>query len=426
MRFALVNPNWTFNGSVYFGCREPHFPLELAYGQALLEEAGHEACLLDGHLFDFSPGDIRTRVQAFNPDITVIQTAPTSLFWRCPQPELTVPMRLAQALRGCSAKIVAVGPHGSASPGAVLRKLGVDGVIRGECEQILPLLAQEGWERLDQVFTPGHPQAPRCGSTLPDALLPLSWPKAWIDRHSHHHHRFDRPPQGPGAEIEASRGCPYQCSFCAKDFFRGKYRKRPMAAVLTEIDGLIAQGVQYLYFIDEIFLPDADLLNELSIRPVSFGIQTRIDLWEPELLEMAGTAGCVSIESGIESITEGGRMRFDKRSKLSTAELVERLIHAKRFIPFVQANLLKVETDDNEAIQRWRDLLREKGVWANDPVPLFPFPGSPEYRQRWGEPDDQAWERAHADYLDRWETFCDLQEEVPLPIEALEQEYAYA
>jgi len=28
MKFALVNPNWTFNGSIYFGCRDPHFPLE--------------------------------------------------------------------------------------------------------------------------------------------------------------------------------------------------------------------------------------------------------------------------------------------------------------------------------------------------------------------------------------------------------------
>ncbi len=43
MRFALVNPAWSFDGSIYFGCREPHLPLELNYSKALLEEAGHEA-----------------------------------------------------------------------------------------------------------------------------------------------------------------------------------------------------------------------------------------------------------------------------------------------------------------------------------------------------------------------------------------------
>ena len=27
MRVALVNPAWSFEGSIYFGCREPHLPL---------------------------------------------------------------------------------------------------------------------------------------------------------------------------------------------------------------------------------------------------------------------------------------------------------------------------------------------------------------------------------------------------------------
>ena len=42
MRFALVNPNWTFDGGIYFGCREPHLPLEYGYSRALLEADGHE------------------------------------------------------------------------------------------------------------------------------------------------------------------------------------------------------------------------------------------------------------------------------------------------------------------------------------------------------------------------------------------------
>ena len=50
MKVALVNPPWTFEGSIYFGCREPHLPLELGYARALLERDGHEVLLLDGHL----------------------------------------------------------------------------------------------------------------------------------------------------------------------------------------------------------------------------------------------------------------------------------------------------------------------------------------------------------------------------------------
>src|SRR3569623_2153666 len=52
MREALVNPYWTYDGSIYFGCRHPHLPLELGYSKALLERAGHEVLMLDGQLQD--------------------------------------------------------------------------------------------------------------------------------------------------------------------------------------------------------------------------------------------------------------------------------------------------------------------------------------------------------------------------------------
>jgi hypothetical protein len=38
MRVALVNPPWRFEGSIYFGCREPHLPFELGYADALLRQ----------------------------------------------------------------------------------------------------------------------------------------------------------------------------------------------------------------------------------------------------------------------------------------------------------------------------------------------------------------------------------------------------
>ena len=47
MRVALVNPNWDFTGSIYFGCREPHLPLEFGYAAALLANAGHTAAIID-------------------------------------------------------------------------------------------------------------------------------------------------------------------------------------------------------------------------------------------------------------------------------------------------------------------------------------------------------------------------------------------
>jgi anaerobic magnesium-protoporphyrin IX monomethyl ester cyclase len=251
-------------------------------------------------------------------------------------------------------------------------------------------------------------------------LPPLAWPADMIGEHAHHHHRFDAEPVGPGAEVEASRGCPFTCTFCAKENFRNHYRKRPPEIVLAEIAGLRRQEVEYIYFIDEIFLPNAELLEGLVGTGLKFGVQTRIDLWKPEMLELLGRAGCVSVECGVESLSAEGRQALDKRCRMTTDQLADRLVEAKRHIPFVQANLIEMPQDDEETVERWRARMRDAGVWANDPVPLFPYPGSPDYRRLWGMPDDQAWERAHRYYLDQFSRFSDVQNERPVALAELE------
>jgi hypothetical protein len=86
----------------------------------------------------------------------------------------------------------------------------------------------------------------------------------------------------------------------------------------------------------------------------------------------------------------------------------------------VQANLIDAGTDSPEEIEAWRQGLQRHGVWANKPVPLFPYPGSPDYVKLWGLPDDRAWERALDHYLGRNAEFSDIQEDRPLPLERLE------
>ena len=425
MKIALVNPPWSFEGSIYFGCREPHLPLEFAYAKALLEREGHEVMLADAQLEGLNTESLCARVRDFAPDASVVTTTPSYLFWRCPPPELRVPKRLIAQLGKEAGKIIAVGPHGSTSPLTTLGKLGADMVVMGECEEVLRSYAAEGdpakvasmaWrDESGEVHLQGGPAA--CDMK---ALPALHWPQAFIARHHHHHHRFDREVEGLGAEMEASRGCPYRCTFCAKDNYRDKYRKRPLATVLEELDGLIAQGVRYVYFIDEIFLPDRALLDALGERDLKFGVQTRIDNWSEEMLDILGAAGCVSIEAGVESISVEGRAHLDKRCKLTTDELASRLIRAKRSVPFVQATLMEGASDDPTEVERWRQELLDHGVWANKPVPLFSYPGSPDYTRRWGKPDGRAWERAHDDYLVRFSEFSDIQEERPIRLPLLE------
>src|SRR5437868_3978630 len=130
-KYALVNPNWTFKGSTYFGCHDPHFPLELMYARDQVRRAGHDVLLIDAHINNHSLVDVRKMVSEFASDCLLIPTAPTYLFWRCPPPELRGPQEWFAALSGNWTK-VATGPHASATPAATMRKTGCGVAMRGE------------------------------------------------------------------------------------------------------------------------------------------------------------------------------------------------------------------------------------------------------------------------------------------------------
>jgi anaerobic magnesium-protoporphyrin IX monomethyl ester cyclase len=433
MKYALVNPRWSFEGSTYFGCAVPHFPLELLSAREVLRSEGHQVLLIDAFMEELTPSQVSQRLDLFGEDFLVVPTAPSYLFWRCPQPELRVPREWIAALSRRSTKVV-IGPHGSVTPLATLTKTGADVTLRGEPDQTLALLAATPWEMIPGCCwhdaSGRFRSTPGLGVTDMRAVGPLDYSDYPVERHTHMHHIF--PGNGAdhllrGAEVEFARGCPYSCTFCNKTLFRNKYRERELSSVLAEIDQLIGRGVDYIYFIDEIFgvgKQVRQLLKEIALRPISIGFQSRIDLWDEETFDLLGQANCVSFECGIESLTEAGRDEMNKNCRLTTDRIAELLIAARQRIPWVQANLIKTSKDDPAMVFAWQQRLKAEGVWVSEPVPMFPFPGSPQYIETFGaQPDDYAWERAHSFYLDLFgdKGFSDIQEQRPLPLTELEK-----
>src|SRR6266536_2554461 len=148
MKFGLVNPAWTFEGSTYFGCQEPHYPLELLFAFDQIKAAGHDALMVDAQLHRLETQEVKAKLNQFGPDFLVIPTAPSYLFWRCPPPELRIPKEWFSALESKAVK-VAIGPHSSATPGATIRKLNCDVALRGEPDQTIPQLASRPWSEID-------------------------------------------------------------------------------------------------------------------------------------------------------------------------------------------------------------------------------------------------------------------------------------
>jgi B12-binding domain/radical SAM domain protein of rhizo-twelve system len=425
MKYALVNPNWNFKGSTYFGCQDPHYPLELMFAFDKIRDSGHEPLLIDAQNENLTTEETKRKVDAFSPDFLVIPTAPSYLFWRCPPPEVRVPKEWFAEIGGQAVK-VAIGPHTSATPAAAIRKLGCDVGMRGEPDETIPELASKPWNEIAGccwLDDTGMHLSSSLGVTNMRSLKALDFENYNVEAHKHRHHVFWG--EGQGAELEFARGCPWACTFCNKTLFRNNFRERDVDAVLEEVDRLIARGVDYIYFIDEIFGVGKNvrrLLEGIAERSVNIGFQTRIDLWNEETLDLLGRANCISMECGIESITEEGREELNKNCRIGTDRISELLIYAKQRIHWVQANLILTDHDDKEEIRKWQENLKAHGVWVSEPVPMFPFPGSPLYVQLFGPPDDEAWERAHHYYLNTFSDkgYSDIQEQKPIAIEDLE------
>jgi B12-binding domain/radical SAM domain protein of rhizo-twelve system len=428
MKFALVNPNWDFAGSTYFGCRDPHVPLELLFACQNIIAAGDDALVIDAQTENLTLEETRCRTSAFAPDFLVMPTAPSYLFWRCPPPELRVPLEWLQGLKSRAVSVM-IGPHPSATPGATMRKTACDVALRGEPDQILAQLAHKSWDEIPGCCfrkEDGRHISSEFGVTDMETLEALDFHNYAVEKHWHRHHVFTGD-QGLGAELEFARGCPWSCTFCNKTLFRNKFRERSVDAVVQEIDTLISRGVRYIYFIDEIFGVGKNvrrLLEAIAERPVRIGVQTRIDLWNEEGLDLLGRAHCISMECGVESITREGRAELNKNCRLDTERIGELLMYARGRIPWVQANLILTDHDDRGQIQGWQEHLRARGVWVSEPVPMFPFPGSPLYVKTFGgTPDDQAWEKAHAWYTSTFaeKGYSDIQEQKPSSLGELEQ-----
>ena len=297
MRVALVNPPWRFDTSIYFGCREPHLPLELGatQGAAGGGRARRAACSTAILLRRDECARARRRRAAFAPDMTVVTTAPTYLFWRCAPPELRVPREFLDGARWARGRrTVAVGPHGSVTPRAALRKLGVDVVVRGECEEIVcPSWPTRGrWRAMpsiafrdgDEIRVTGGPHASALHRPARPALAG----------------RLDRParPSPPSLRSAATeprrrgRGVARLSLFLQllrQDRFPRHYRRRDARAAArgdrrADRPGRRATSISST----RSSCRRSRCSKRWSARGLAFGIQTRIDLWKPDMLDLLG------------------------------------------------------------------------------------------------------------------------------------------
>lgn len=139
----------------------------------------------------------------------------------------------------------------------------------------------------------------------------------------------------PSMAIMASRGCPFQCTFCNTPLFWGKVvRYRDPQSVVDEVEVLHTNwGVNEIFFQDDTFNLNHrwafeifnDIINRGLSEEMMFKICCRVNdkLLTQEFLNMAKKAGVWNIFYGIES---GSQYMLDRMKKDITVAEIRRAV----------------------------------------------------------------------------------------------------
>ena len=132
-------------------------------------------------------------------------------------------------------------------PFEILEFLGGDYGVVGEGEEALPLLL-EALERGEPTALPGVVTRGSKSFMPPRPLQRIGTPERGLFLHE----RYNR--EGGMANIQTKRGCPFSCIYCTYPLLEGNLvRPRPLPEIVSEIGKLIEEGIDYLYFVDDIF-----------------------------------------------------------------------------------------------------------------------------------------------------------------------------
>lgn len=127
-----------------------------------------------------------------------------------------------------------------------------------------------------------------------------------------------------------SRGCPYSCSFCSANVIcKNKIMLRSTEAITDELNYLKQLGVNYIRFIDDLFMINdkrlvsiCDCIRKVGWNKLNFGFEAtgristlnKIDSYCWQTMEQSG---CKELEIGIESGSEKILKQMNKGYKFS-------------------------------------------------------------------------------------------------------------
>ena len=377
MKILLVNPSYH---DVYRTFDFVFPPLGLAYMAAVLTESNY-----DVKIVDLNADQDKQFIPDNNWDLVGI-TLDTSRYYKG--------MQYARMLKSKGTKVVVGGPHASFMADEILGSGSADFVVRGEGEHTMLELVKalsEG-ENLEHIkglsYTFDNEVTHNPERTYSDDLDTLPFPA----RHLLDMDKYRTSKLGTRSitSVLTSRGCPYQCSFCASSKLAGTFwRARSVESIIEELQ-LVKDtyGYRAFAFVDDNFTLNPqrviDLCKEICKRgwDIHWWCFSRVDtiVKNPEMVSLMYEAGCRSTYIGIESRNQETLDFYNKKISADISREAISILKNNK-IEMTASFIIGALNEDKEMVE---DTLRFAKSLNPNTVSfsiLTPYPGTDLFEQ---------------------------------------------
>jgi radical SAM superfamily enzyme YgiQ (UPF0313 family) len=184
--------------------------------------------------------------------------------------------------------------------------------------------------------------------------------------------------------IEAVRGCPHKCSFCAVPAaWPGLYLKRPIKEVIAEMETFEGRN---MLFIDLSPTEDVEYVKELyramiPLRKRWVGLSTTRIGEDPELLKLASQSGCRGVLIGFEGIQQETLSSVSKgfHTVSDYADVVARL--HDHGIAIQGCFVFGLDVEDDSVFEKTVEFVDRTKIDLPRYAAVTPFPNTALYRQ---------------------------------------------
>jgi anaerobic magnesium-protoporphyrin IX monomethyl ester cyclase len=188
-----------------------------------------------------------------------------------------------------------------------------------------------------------------------------------------------------GISMIISRGCPFQCTFCAVHETMGRaWRIKAAAQVVSEMVILKERhGIEGVWFKDSIFNLDKEWVKEFCrlMIEADTGIQwqalTRVDLINEEQILLMKQAGLTQLDLGIETGSPKSLIRLKKG--ITVERIKEHVAIAKRHVKVFGFFMIGIPGEEELDVQQTFELAKvlelDRWTWSI----YSPLPGSALY-----------------------------------------------